>query len=378
MSSPICPAAPIRKCVDTDNKEVKPGDLIKISRGGRKHWAVYVGDGDVVHLVPHGMGAGTGVVLKEKLEDVVEKNKWKVNNHLDNEYTPRPADDIVNNACSLVDTEKQYDLSKYNCEHFATKMRYGKPESRQVKAAITAEAPVATKMGRFASFVLGPSSSSDSAATIIKYFDMDKREIKPGDLIEILRGLYNHWAVYVGGGNIVHFVNTGLGSSSSDGGDVGGKVLKEKLQDVAGNNYCRINNRLDYKYRPHPANDIVEKACSLVDTELQYNLKKYNCEHFATKMRYGEPDSQQVKDAITAVAAGAAAAGAGGGAAAAAAGAGGAAAAAAAAAGGAVVAATGAGAGAAAAAGGAGGLAVAKVEAARGVLAAAAAARTGS
>ncbi|XP_061585708.1 phospholipase A and acyltransferase 3-like [Cololabis saira] len=118
-------------------KEVKPGDLIKISCGDGKHWAVYVGGRNVVHLGPAsefpGLGAGKGVVLKEKLKDVVKKDKWKVNNFLDNEYKPRPAVVIVEKACSLVDTEKQYDLSKYNSQNFATEMRYGKPECRQVR-----------------------------------------------------------------------------------------------------------------------------------------------------------------------------------------------------------------------------------------------------
>ncbi|XP_061576103.1 phospholipase A and acyltransferase 4-like [Cololabis saira] len=137
-------AASIKKYTDMDQKEVKPGDLIEIFRLGYKHWAVYVGGGDVVHLVtPEGGpssigssgGSGEGVVLRQKLQDVVEKDRWTVNNLLDHKYKPRPANDIVKNACSLVDTELEYKLFKQNCEHFATEMRYGKPESRQEVAA---------------------------------------------------------------------------------------------------------------------------------------------------------------------------------------------------------------------------------------------------
>ncbi|XP_061585730.1 phospholipase A and acyltransferase 5-like [Cololabis saira] len=237
-------AATITKYFDKDGKEVKPGDLIEIFRPGYQHWAVYVGGGNIVHLRVAESWAGTGVVLKEKLQDVVEEDKWRVNNLLDNKYKHRPADDIVKEACSLVDAELKYNLLKYNSEHFATQLRYGKPGSRQ--------------------------------------------EAKPGDLIEIFRRCYQHWAVYVGGGNVVHFVKARLRANT-------GKVLNQKFEDVLKQNKWKVNNLLDDKDPPRPANDIVKNARSLVDAELNYNLKKYNCEHFATEMRYGKRESQQVK-----------------------------------------------------------------------------------
>ncbi|XP_061585731.1 phospholipase A and acyltransferase 3-like [Cololabis saira] len=148
------------------------------------------------------------------------------------------------------------------------------------------------------------SFSSCSDVSITKYFDKDKREVKPGDLIQIFRGILRHWAVYVGGGNIVHFGTAGGGSGSSGGGDNGtGVVSKEKLEDVVKKDKWRVNNVLDHKYRPRPANDIVRDACSPVDTELQYNLVTYNCEHFATEMRYGKRESQQVREAAAGIAA---------------------------------------------------------------------------
>ncbi|XP_061585710.1 phospholipase A and acyltransferase 5-like [Cololabis saira] len=235
-------AASNRKFTVMDKKEAKPGDLITFPRDGYQHWAVYVGDGDIVHLVTLESWAGTGVVLKEKLQDVVKKNKWRVKNLLDYKYTPRPADDIVRDACSLVDAETKYHLLKYNSEHFATELRYGSPESQQ--------------------------------------------EAKGGDLIKISRGCFKHWAVYVGGGNVVHFVPARLLA-------IKGVVLKEKLQDVVKKNKWRVSNLLDYKYECRPADDIVNKACSLVDTEMVYDPVIYNCQHFATGMRYGWYESRQ-------------------------------------------------------------------------------------
>ncbi|XP_061578347.1 phospholipase A and acyltransferase 3-like [Cololabis saira] len=149
--------------------------------------------------------------------------------------------------------------------------------------------------------------STSSGCTNSSETDTHRKELKPGDLIEIFRGAYKHWAVYVGGGNVVHFVTPGLGSSSSGVGVVGlGKVLKQKLQDVVEKDKWRVNNLLDHNYPPRPTNDIVKNACSLVDTELLYDLLKYNCEHFAIEMRYAKPESRQVKATVAGVAAGAA------------------------------------------------------------------------
>ncbi|XP_061585749.1 uncharacterized protein LOC133450862 [Cololabis saira] len=154
---------------------------------------------------------------------------------------------------------------------------------------------------------MGSSSSSDASNG--KFFDKNGKEVKPGDLIEIFRGLFKHWAVYVGGGNVVHLVPPGGVSGSISGGDVGlvgeGKVWKEKLEKVVEKNMWRVNNLLDDKYTPRPADDIVKTACSLEDTKKQYNLVIYNCEHFATDMRYGKPESRQVWNKAAAAAAGA-------------------------------------------------------------------------
>ncbi|XP_029970364.1 phospholipase A and acyltransferase 4-like [Salarias fasciatus] len=125
------------------NQKPEPGDLIEIFRGPYEHWAVYVGDGYVVHLTAASDVPGSssknlssvpnknGLVYKEKLQDVVGTNKWRVNNILDNKYRPRPVDDIVKDACALVGKKVTYDVSSSNCEHFATGLRYGKPKSRQ-------------------------------------------------------------------------------------------------------------------------------------------------------------------------------------------------------------------------------------------------------
>ncbi|XP_071313740.1 phospholipase A and acyltransferase 3-like [Trachinotus anak] len=129
------------------DEKPEPGDLIEIFRGSYQHWAVYIGDGFVVHLAPPSEVAGAGsnsmmsvlsdkaMVKKEGLWDVVGTNKWKINNGLDEKYQPLPVCDIVKGARELVGKELPYCVLRGNCEHFANELRYGKAESRQVRKA---------------------------------------------------------------------------------------------------------------------------------------------------------------------------------------------------------------------------------------------------
>ncbi|KAL0973868.1 hypothetical protein UPYG_G00212220 [Umbra pygmaea] len=125
-----------------------PGDLIEIFRGNYQHWALYVGDGFVVHLAPstESPGAGpnqlmsvvcdTARVKKEEIWDVVGHDKWSVNNQLDEKYKVRPIHEILRDAQAYVDRELPYSVFNRNCEHFVMALRYGKAESRQVRQAV--------------------------------------------------------------------------------------------------------------------------------------------------------------------------------------------------------------------------------------------------
>lgn len=73
------------------------------------------------------------------------------------------------------------------------------------------------------------------------------------------------------------------------------KVKCERLQDVAGNDGYSVNNYLDNKYRPRPTDKIVNLARKEIDKTWKYNVFTSNCEHFATKMRYGRSQSKQVR-----------------------------------------------------------------------------------
>uniref|UniRef100_I3JHT7 LRAT domain-containing protein n=1 Tax=Oreochromis niloticus TaxID=8128 RepID=I3JHT7_ORENI len=120
-----------------------------------------------------------------------------------------------------------------------------------------------------------------------------KPTLELGDLIEIFRDNYEHWAVYVGAGFVVHFVNHSGVSSGNPVQAENGTVRKEKLWDVVGKDKWRINNSMDRKYKPRPANVIVEDAKAMVGKELGYHLVEYNCEHFVKELRCGVAESLQ-------------------------------------------------------------------------------------
>uniref|UniRef100_UPI00358F94EE phospholipase A and acyltransferase 1-like n=1 Tax=Myxine glutinosa TaxID=7769 RepID=UPI00358F94EE len=129
---------------------------------------------------------------------------------------------------------------------------------------------------------------------------------EPGDLIEIPRPGYQHWAIYIGNGDVVHVTPNGVGlasSSPSSGSVISGTptVKREKLNIVVGVDRCCINNKYDHRYKPFPAKVIVERALSRVGEDISYKILSNNCEHFVTLLRYGEPVSQQADRATIAI-----------------------------------------------------------------------------
>ncbi|KAJ8337999.1 hypothetical protein SKAU_G00369650 [Synaphobranchus kaupii] len=75
-------------------------------------------------------------VKQEELWEVVGDDKYRINNLLDDKYEPRNPCDIVKDAQRLLGQELPYCVFTRNCEHFATELRYGKAESRQVRQAM--------------------------------------------------------------------------------------------------------------------------------------------------------------------------------------------------------------------------------------------------
>lgn len=133
-----------------------------------------------------------------------------------------------------------------------------------------------------------------------------KPEPKPGDLIEIFRPIYKHWAIYVGDGYVIHLAPPceipGAGAASIMSALTDKAIVKKELLcDVAGRDKYQVNNKHDDKYTPLPLNKIIQRAENLVGQEVLYRLTSENCEHFVNELRYGVPRSDQVRDAITVV-----------------------------------------------------------------------------
>ncbi|XP_008287804.1 HRAS-like suppressor 3 [Stegastes partitus] len=132
------------------DNDPKPGDLIEIFRGAYKHWAIYIGGNEVVHLIPPpnpaaDLGAfgellmlfdsSTATVRRQKIWEVVGSSRFEINNLLDDTYQPLERRVIVRDACRMVGRQLPYNAATYNCEHFVTELRYGEAESRQVQTA---------------------------------------------------------------------------------------------------------------------------------------------------------------------------------------------------------------------------------------------------
>ncbi|XP_067113139.1 phospholipase A and acyltransferase 3-like [Osmerus mordax] len=128
--------------------EPEPGDLIEIFRGTYQHWALYLGEGDIIHLCPPTEAADAGVrslmsvlcdravVTREGLVEVVGRSRFHVNNQLDSKHKPRKVCAILRDARSLLGLEMPYCILRGNCEHFVTQLRYGQAESRQIHYAV--------------------------------------------------------------------------------------------------------------------------------------------------------------------------------------------------------------------------------------------------
>lgn len=105
-----------------------PSRCSKSRISGGKHHRYGIGSSSSRVPVPEEMG----VVLKEKLEEVLGGDRWKINNYLDKTHKPNQIYAILKQATGFIGAHLPYNLVTNNCEHFATDLRYGKRRSLQV------------------------------------------------------------------------------------------------------------------------------------------------------------------------------------------------------------------------------------------------------
>ncbi|XP_069824414.1 phospholipase A and acyltransferase 4-like [Dendropsophus ebraccatus] len=122
---------------------------------------------------------------------------------------------------------------------------------------------------------------------------------QPGDLIEFIRTLYQHWGIYVGKGNVVHLTDQeGFSSLSSAFGGIA-VVREDPIEIVAAGCIYRVNNKYDKKRSPYPPEKIVNAARREVGKRMNYSVTSANCEHFVTELRYNKAFCDQVDNAKT-------------------------------------------------------------------------------
>ncbi|XP_041037908.1 phospholipase A and acyltransferase 3-like [Carcharodon carcharias] len=128
-------------------------------------------------------------------------------------------------------------------------------------------------------------------------------EPEAGDLIEILRTGYKHWALYVGHGYVIHLAppsevcDAGINSLMSVLTDKA-CIRKDLLITVVGYDRYQVNNIFDGKLSVRPISTIIKEAESRVGEEVNYSVTLANCEHFVTDLRYGVAKSGQVDDVM--------------------------------------------------------------------------------
>ncbi|KAM3825027.1 phospholipase A and acyltransferase 3-like [Vipera latastei] len=128
-------------------------------------------------------------------------------------------------------------------------------------------------------------------------------DLVPGDLIEIFRKGYQHWAVYVGLGEVVHLAPpseyAGAGAASMKSLWANRAVVKrEPVSTVVGKDpYC-VSNKHDSTYNVRTQDQIVSMARKLEGKIVEYKITSQNCEHFSNSLRYGESRCDQVTKAV--------------------------------------------------------------------------------
>ncbi|XP_034354783.1 phospholipase A and acyltransferase 5 [Arvicanthis niloticus] len=145
-----------------------------------------------------------------------------------------------------------------------------------------------------------PTSNSEIEGTQKSQAAEGNPKPRPGDLIEIFRIGYEHWAIYVEDDCVVHLAPPSefeVGSITSIFSNRA-VVKYSRLEDVLHGCSWKINNKLDGTYLPLPVDKIIQRTKNMINKIVQYSLIEGNCEHFVNDLRYGVPRSQQVEHAL--------------------------------------------------------------------------------
>lgn len=142
--------------------------------------------------------------------------------------------------------------------------------------------------------------SSESTLVLTSFKKAGNLKPKQGDLIEIDRTIYSHWALYIGRGEVVHAACENL-----DDGATKAYVVKCRLVDLAGSGLVRVNNKyVAAKRRGLVAlkmRTVLNNVLTMVGQRVHFNLMSKNSEHYVTGWKYGVSWSDQSTMALQAM-----------------------------------------------------------------------------
>ncbi|XP_032138943.1 phospholipase A and acyltransferase 5 isoform X2 [Sapajus apella] len=120
----------------------------------------------------------------------------------------------------------------------------------------------------------------ENEGKLIKQATEGKPRPRPGDLIEIFRIGYEHWAIYVEDDCVVHLAPPSeefeVGSITSIFSNRA-VVKYSRLEDVLHGCSWKVNNKLDGTYLPLPVDEIMQRTKKMVNKIVQYSLIEGNC-----------------------------------------------------------------------------------------------------
>lgn len=116
--------------------------------------------------------------------------------------------------------------------------------------------------------------------------------LKPGDILEFNRGMYSHYALYIGNGKVMNV-------NAEDKNDTSALISEKSLEEVCKSSEVRIRNHDDvaWKYlgrKPKSVDLILSEANRYRNRRLPYEFTFRNCEYYSTYWRFGKGFSTQV------------------------------------------------------------------------------------
>nr|XP_015218239.1 PREDICTED: HRAS-like suppressor 3 isoform X2 [Lepisosteus oculatus] len=129
-------------------KKPEVGDIISFNRGLYSHWGIYFGNEYGKDYIVHLCGGQSNskpasfqsTVKKDELNAVAGKSSYEVFNYLDKSHTPKKTGKIKEDLEANLGKKIDYDPFKYNCQSFASQMRYDvvkTPEGEKVEKICT-------------------------------------------------------------------------------------------------------------------------------------------------------------------------------------------------------------------------------------------------